>query len=358
MSESADDGVRVVRQVETEVASPYRLVYQNEVPVSWANSFLDSLVLRGLSPLTVRTYAYGMLAICRWLRRSSLDLEDLKESDILEFIQFLKIRAKRQGKSITHTTIKHRIAILRSVFFFHSGHDVPQMHKAEKSMHSPFSSRTHPFTGLPRWPRARSSSHIHVKAHKKLVRALAQESAEQFLRSLRTYRDLAITGLMLFSGLRSGEILTLQLDDIDSESGVCHVVGKGGRQRVVPIAESTKRVMRNYLLVERPEDSDPLLFVLLKGPRRGKSMTRAGLRSLFRYHRARSGASEANPHRFRHTFAKDMVRAGCTLPVLQRLLGHAHIDITMRYVHFNVADLHDEFRKAMASLERNQVLHP
>ena len=78
-----------------------------------------------------------------------------------------------------------------------------------------------------------------------------------------------------------------------------------------------------YLKTERPLTNAPEVFVSLKGRARGTPMTPAGLRSLFRHHRKVTGVQKANPHRFRHTFGSDMIRAGVSLPALQRLMGHA-----------------------------------
>jgi integrase/recombinase XerD len=82
-------------------------------------------------------------------------------------------------------------------------------------------------------------------------------------------------------------------------------------------------------------------------------MTRAGLRSLFRYHRQRTGIKLANPHRFRHTFASDMVRGGISLPALMHLMGHADIQTTLRYVQVTPQDVYLQYARAVA-----QRLHP
>jgi len=84
-------------------------------------------------------------------------------------------------------------------------------------------------------------------------------------------------------------------------------------------------------------------------------MTTAGLRSLFRHHRRQTKIAQANPHRFRHTFGADMVRAGISLPALMRLMGHAHIHTTMLYVQLSPQDVWSEFRRA---LENRARLHP
>ena len=341
---------RVECQSFSDGFSSYGIVEEGVGPIPWANAYLESLVARGLSPLTVRTYAYGMLSVCRWLSEAALPLEDLTESHVFDFIRFLRSHARQRNQSITPRTINLKTTILRSVYSHCFQKDVPS-HSTQGDKVRPFVSRYHSRTGLPhrgRTPRSRT----RVKVPRTLVQALAPEAAEQFIQGLRTYRDLAIAGLMLFSGLRSGEVLALRIENLDTPHGMCRVFGKGRKQRVVPIAESTQNVIRAYLRTERPETHAKELFVSLKRPRRGCAMTRSGLRSLFRHHRKRSRTPQANPHRFRHTFASDMIRAGCSLPALQRLLGHSHIDVTMQYLHFCTSDLLEEYRRAVAQLEK------
>ena len=77
-------------------------------------------------------------------------------------------------------------------------------------------------------------------------------------------------------------------------------------------------------------------------------MTPAGLRSLFRYHRIVSGVAGAHPHRFRHTFASDMVRGGISLPALMNLMGHANISTTMIYVQISPRDVLEQYVRAVA----------
>jgi len=81
-------------------------------------------------------------------------------------------------------------------------------------------------------------------------------------------------------------------------------------------------------------------------------MTPAGLRSLFRYHRRTTGVKTANPHRFRHTFASDMLHAGVSLPALMRLMGHAHIQTTLVYVQVTPLDVYQQYARAVAQIIR------
>ena len=114
------------------------------------------------------------------------------------------------------------------------------------------------------------------------------------------------------------------------------------------MAPEATELLDHYLRLERPQTSTDTLFVSLKGPARGTRMTPAGLRSLFRYHRRTTGVKKANPHRFRYTFASDMVRAGVSLPALMRLMGHARIETTMVYVEVTPLEVYQQYAKAVA----------
>src|ERR1035438_2046480 len=103
--------------------------------------------------------------------------------------------------------------------------------------------------------------------------------------SFRTSRDLAIVGLMLFDGVRSCEVLALNREDLLLSEAQMRVRGKGGKPRCLPLAPETIQLLDHYLLLERPPNCGLPLFVGLKGRARGRRMTAAGLRSLFRHHR-------------------------------------------------------------------------
>ena len=166
-------------------------------------------------------------------------------------------------------------------------------------------------------------SRLRVKTPKRTIAPLSVDEVARFWSSFRTSRDLAIVGLMLLQGLRSQEVLDLNRDDLLLPEAQIRVRGKGNKTRFLPLAPEAGSLLDHYLRLERPDFPTDALFVSLKGPARGARMTPAGLRSLFRYHRRTTGVKIANPHRFRHTFASDMVRAGVSLPALMQLMGHA-----------------------------------
>jgi len=188
---------------------------------------------------------------------------------------------------------------------------------------------------------------LRLKEPRRVIVPLSAAEVATFWNSFRTFRDLALVGLMLLDGLRSCEVLALQLADLELADAQMRVLGKGNRQRVLPLPQEISAVLEMYLHLERPLTNSPALFVCLKGPHRGLPLTPAGLRTLFRHHRAGSQIAHANPHRFRHTFGADMVRDGISLPALQHLMGHAQIRTTMRYVQLAPQDVWREYRRAI-----------
>jgi integrase/recombinase XerD len=191
-----------------------------------------------------------------------------------------------------------------------------------------------------------------VKTPKRTIAPLSVDEVARFWSSFRTSRDLAIVGLMLLQGLRSQEVLNLNRDDLLLAEAQIRVRGKGNKTRFLPLAPEATQLLDHYLRLERPTRSTDALFVSLKGPARGARMTPAGIRSLFRHHRQTTGIKIANPHRFRHTFASDMVRGGISLPALMQLMGHAQIQTTLVYMQVTPLEVYQQYARAVAQLIR------
>lgn len=145
----------------------------------------------------------------------------------------------------------------------------------------------------------------------------------------------------------------MRLADVDMGLGRVRVLGKGGRERVVPVDRAFFIEVAAYLGEERPAGcTTPECFVVLRGPTRGQAMTEAGLRKIFRVHRDRSGAQRVRPHRLRHTYGTELAAAGIDLLVLRELMGHASPETTARYVHLSPEGLAAEFAAARAVMTR------
>ena len=321
--------------------SPYRLLHDEGYEVDWANEFLDAQRLRGLSLRSLRAYAYDLLNLARWLAVASIELSGLTEGKLTDYIHY-QLEHQVQPAPLT---INHRLTVAICLYRFHYGRDIP----AQGRTHGSTFSLSPPF-GYAR--RRRVLRRLGVKVPRRIVVPLTATEVDKFWSGFRTFRDLSIVALMLFNGLRSCEVLNLKLEDLRFVQSQILVQGKGNRERLLPLDSQTIKLLENYLNVERPRTNSCFVFVVLKGPNWGKPLTPAGLRTVFRHHRRRSSVSKANPHRFRHTFGADMVRAGISLPALMRLMGHSHIHTTMLYVQLCPRDVWREFHRAIENRGR------
>jgi site-specific recombinase XerD len=158
---------------------------------------------------------------------------------------------------------------------------------------------------------------------------------------------------MLLGGLRAGEVRALRLADVDMGLGRVRVVGKGRRERMIPIDRAFLSECAAYLHTERPAGCRTKeCFVVLHGPTRGRPLSEAGLRKIFRVHRARSGAVRVRPHRLRHTYGTDLAAAGMDLLVLRELMGHRSPETTALYIHLSDETLAAEYAAARAVMAR------
>jgi site-specific recombinase XerD len=131
------------------------------------------------------------------------------------------------------------------------------------------------------------------------------------------------------------------------------VLGKGNKERVIPVDRAFFAELAAYLRRERPPGlSTAECFVVLRGPTAGEALTEAGMRSLFRRHRASSGATRVRPHRLRHTFGTELAAAGIDLVVLRDLMGHSSPETTALYVHLSDEHLAAEYAAARVVIGR------
>ena len=344
--------------------SPYRIVDESGREVGWANQFLDAQCLHGLAELSLRAYLYSILHFVRWAQRAppghppghppaspawmfgTSASDSSPQSTLVDYV-------RSQVDEIPKPTpeyINNRSALLRRLFRFHFHQDMP---------HAPYLIQRNWYR--PPYSRGRgpvASADLKLKVPQRVIEPLNQDQVHRFWHSFDTARDMAIVALMVLDGLRSREVLDLTLEDLLFSEAQVQVRGKGRRVRRLPVPPETVRLLRSYLQTERPLTNEPKVFVCLKGRARGKAMTPAGLRSLFRHHRKETEVSKANPHRFRHTFGSDMVRAGVSLPALMRLMGHAHIHTTLLYIQLEPKDVFAEYTRAVERITKMERKPP
>jgi integrase/recombinase XerC len=153
-------------------------------------------------------------------------------------------------------------------------------------------------------------------------------------------RDRAVLEFLYATGLRVGELASLELDDVDLSGGLVRVLGKGNKERIVPFGTKAKAALLAWLRVSEPmrrsgSDGDAV-FLNLRGTRLTDRSVR---RILDRRLREAAIAARVSPHALRHTFATHMLGAGADLRAIQELLGHASLSTTQRYTHVGVEGL-------------------
>lgn len=324
----------------------YRIVDARERPIVQANRFLSAAIVRGLAHATVRAYGFDLVVLYRWLARRRYSLISLSGDKLLAYIAAQRLAGAQP------TTINRRLITARLLYRFCTGRELDAGPQTVRPMSNHRGRRRDRQLGLHLIP-LRHRVQLRVKAPRRIVEPLTGTEVRHFLRTLRRYRDVAIVHLMLLCGLRSAEVLQLRLGDVLVEDGQLRIRGKGDRERVLPLSRVVARALGDYVRWERPAGiASARLFVILQGARRGRPMTPAGLRSLFRHRRRDHVVARANPHRFRHTFGADMARSGVRLPILQRMMGHADDSTTLRYIQLSMGDIADEYRRAVEKLQR------
>ena len=160
-------------------------------------------------------------------------------------------------------------------------------------------------------------------------------------------RDRAALEFLYATGLRVGELVALDLDDVDLSGGLVRAFGKGNKERVVPFGGQAKVTLARWLsaseALRRPGRDAEALFLNLRGTRLTDRSVR---RILDRRLREAAIAAHMSPHALRHTFATHMLGAGADLRAIQELLGHASLSTTQRYTHVAVEALMETYDRA------------
>ena len=324
-----------------------------------ANRYLAHLGTRSFSPATVRGYAFDLLNFSRFLRERGASLADVIPTDLFDWLDWqAKSATKPPGKVVlladrrgpAPATMNRRVAAVRGLFEYavitggRTDNPVPPGRRSTGLRASRRGMLGHLGSH-----RARSNGRL-VRQDRRLPESLDHQDVVTFLADLETHRDRAIVLAMVLGGLRAAEVRGLRLDALDMGLRQLRVLGKGDRERVIPVDRAFFTEVAAYLRAERPPGcATPECFVVLRGPTTGAAMTEAGMRKVFRLHRERSGATRVRPHRLRHTYGTELATAGIDLLVLRELMGHAHPETTAAYVHLSPETLAAEYARARSS---------
>ena len=199
-----------------------------------------------------------------------------------------------------------------------------------------------------------------LRTPRTLPRVLGAVEVDALLGALRTHRDRAMVLAMLLGGLRRCDVLGLRMSDVRAgERRLFIAEGKGGHQRIVPVSPRFFTTLASYLELERPDTvSTDHVFVVLKGQRRGRPLSAAGLDEIVAGARRRASIEHLTCHQLRHTCFTRLREDGMALEAIQAQAGHRSIESTRIYLHLANDWLAGQYRRAVEAIDAQAVQAP
>jgi integrase/recombinase XerC len=286
---------------------------------------------RDASPHTLRNYRIDLDQFLAFARERT-GTADGPRLDRVDHVMVRGFLAWLHGRQVSRPTMARKLAAVRSFFRF--------LCRQGRLRANP--------AALVRGPRlpVRTTPHLSVDEAFQLLAAPGQRPAAEAAAAPRTAeagarrraRDRAILEVLYGAGLRIGELVTLDLPDVDLAEGLARVRGKGRKERVVPVGRTAVAALTDYLAARAalqagpraPEADRAALFLNHRG---GRLTTRGVSQIVLRYLLKSGVGKKVTPHGLRHSFATHLLDGGADLRAIQELLGHARLATTQRYTH-------------------------
>jgi integrase/recombinase XerD len=278
-------------------------------PYRWVDQYLNYLKIeKGLAPKTIDAYAGDLDRFMAYLNRQAVTgLDGIDTPTILKYI----IELRKAGRS-ARTRARHLVAI-RGFFNYLTESNVMSGNPVKR-------------VDLPKIG-FKLPEVIDIKQVDELLGMPDRQRAKGL-------RDAAMLELMYAAGLRVSELIHLEITAVNLEAGFVRVLGKGSKERIVPIGRKAIDCTQDYLEQARPQLLKALVSRYLFVARGASPMTRQGFWKLFRRYALQAGLSRrATPHSLRHSFASHLLEGGADLRAVQVMLGHVDIATTQIYTH-------------------------
>lgn len=274
---------------------------------------------KSFSPHTISAYSFELNRFYSFIEKNKNTAEEIEQQDIVDYLYFLR------NSGLKERSISRALSSLKSFFKY-----LVSEGEIEKNP-----------TALIDTPKLQQS----------LPKVMSPEEVDRLLSAperstTRGLRDLAMLELLYATGLRVSELVNLSLNDLHLEEGFLRVMGKGSKERIVPIAEKTIYTIKKYLEKSRPffakESHNSQLFF----SRPGRKMTRQAFWTIIKKYALKAGIStEITPHTLRHSFATHLLVNGADLRAVQLMLGHSDISTTQIYTHLETPRLKKIIKK-------------
>mgnify|MGYP000185226558 FL=1 len=298
-----------------------------DLPVPAATFLAWMEFQKGASEATVAAYAVDILEFETYLRGMGASLE--RPAEITrQMVQGFSASLFRQG--MARSSMARKLSALRSLF-----RHLLRLHKIESD---PCSGVRNPKQDQ-RHPAMLNVDQVFSLLDEKPAEAVAAHPGDMSADDVFLLRDKALLELLYGSGLRISEALGLNVNDIRPESGHVQVMGKGSKERIVPLSDASKDALSRWLSVRDrvpPAHGERAAFL----GRRGKRLDRRQAARILEERAEEAGIPQhLSPHDLRHSFATHLLEGGADLRAVQELLGHSRISTTQRYTHLNMEAL-------------------
>ncbi|MCY4580859.1 MAG: site-specific tyrosine recombinase XerD [Chloroflexi bacterium] len=291
------------------------------------DGFLNYMTVeRGISPNTLAAYRSDLTQLVGYLTANHLNGNGSGWGDVDEDMMS-KYLLHLHALEYSDTTRARKVASSKSLFGFLLDEGIVSNDPTE-NISSPRIGRSLPDT-------------LSIEEIENLLVSASQQDTPDSL------RDRAMFELIYACGLRVTELVSLNMEDLELEQGSVRCLGKGGKERMIPVHDSAVAVLRRYILDARPsflkKDSERSLFL----NRRGQRLSRQGFWLILKSHAKRAGISKKiTPHTLRHSFATHLLQGGAPLRHVQELLGHSSITTTQVYTHLTSEHVRTEYDKS------------
>ncbi len=285
----------------------------------------------GLAPATIATYGRDVDDLVGdLLSRGVKSPAEVEPAHLVEHVRFLS-----RNRSLDPATIVRHVSTVRVFFrFLHANRTIPD--NPARLLERPTKWRKIP-------------NIISPSQMRKLVEAPSHDHGELWV------RDRAILELMYAAGLRASEVGTVRVNQWFPTIATLSVVGKGNKQRMVPVGGAAAKALERWLGTQRPDlvkgneaQADHRLFV----SNRGKPLERVAVWMLVKKYATVAGLHDVHPHVLRHSFATDLLRGGCDLRTVQEFLGHSSVVTTQIYTHVDKSRLREVVTKFHPRFDR------
>jgi integrase/recombinase XerD len=281
---------------------------KNTLHNDYLDSFIDNIwAEQGLSKNTLISYEHDIKGFLLYLQKHNISIISVEQSDINSFVSI------RFSKGISSRSNMRLISSLKKFFLYLLSHNIIKKNPAE-DIESPKNIKSLPHT-------------LDVDNVDKLLSA-------PDLKNRIGVRDKAMLELLYACGLRVSELVNLKLSQVMMESSYLRVMGKGSKERIIPINDYAVSFLKNYIDEYRSDFSINKKSNSLFLTNRGKEMTRQSFWNIIKKYALKAGIHEhLSPHTLRHAFATHMINNGADLRVVQILLGHNDLATTQLYTH-------------------------